>query len=66
MAKYSYLQLQRAVETLALQNLVLCDQVEDLERKVEFYRALSLGDNPCADAVSFGDPLGDARKESGL
>ena len=41
MEKYSSYQLQRAVETLALQNLVLCDQVEDLERKVEFYRALS-------------------------
>ena len=41
MEKYSNYQLQRAVETLALQNLVLCDQVEDLERKVEFYRALS-------------------------
>ena len=60
MEKYSSYQLQRAVETLALQNLVLCDQVEDLERKVEFYRALSFeaadrkecvpGENPvCAD-----------------
>lgn len=60
MEKYSSYQLQRAVETLALQNLVLCDQVEDLVRKVEFYRALSFeaadrkecapGENPvCAD-----------------
>jgi len=39
---YSTQTLQKAVEKLALQNLLLLDQVDELERKVEFYRAMTL------------------------
>jgi len=39
---YSTQTLQKADEKLALQNLLLLDQVDELERKVEFYRAMTL------------------------
>lgn len=39
---YSTQTLQKAVEKLALQNLLLLDQVDELEKKVEFYRAMTL------------------------
>lgn len=39
---YSTQTLQKAVEKLALQTLLLLDQVDELEKKVEFYRAMTL------------------------